>query len=123
MAGRRQVGLRDLTGFEWVIQERGSPIRRAVEGAFLSAGIQMPATITNSSSLLVALALLEKSAAIAPQSREVADLLSGEGLKARVAVLELEQPIFVAPFFLIQLADRTLPRISEIVSEAFLRAI
>lgn len=123
MAGRRGVTLGELTGCEWVIQERGSPIRRAVDEAFRTSGLAAPARITNSSSLLVALAMIEASDAIAPQSREVANLLTGPGLAARLAIIDIDREIFVAPFFLIQMADRKLPRIAEIVLETYLHEI
>ncbi len=123
MAGRQNVSLSDLTGYEWVIQERGSPIRRAVDGAFHANRLAMPPHITNSSSLLVALAILEKSDAISPQSREVAQLLTRDGLNARLSMLDIDQDIFVAPFFLIQLEGRKLSRIAEIVLETLLREI
>ena len=123
MAGRKGVALRDLAACEWVIQERGSPIRRAVDEAFRTAGLAAPLRITNSSSLLVALAIMENSDAISPQSREVAELLTGPGLAARLSVIGTDHEILVAPFFLIQPRGRKLPRISEIVLETFLREI
>lgn len=123
LAGKARVGLAELSGFEWVIQERGSPIRRAVEGAFHARGIELPGNITNSSSLLVALAIINSSDAIAPQSREVAELLTGAGINAQLAVIGTDTELFVAPFFLIQMAGRKLPRVSEIVLETLLREI
>lgn len=123
MASKPGVALGELSGYEWVVQERGSPIRRALETAFHTTGLEMPANITNSSSLLVALATLESSNAIAPQSKEVADLLTGPGINARLAVIDTVQKIHVAPFFMIQIAGRKLPRISEIVFETLLREI
>lgn len=122
MAGRRNVRLRDLTEFEWVIQERGTPIREAVEGAFHANSVVMPAQVTSSSSLLVALALLERSTAIAPQSHEVVELLGGEALDMKVTRLQLHENIHVSPFFVIVQRDRQLPPVVEhFIRETFQR--
>ena len=47
--------------------------------AILSAGARLPARVTNTSSLLVTLAMLEAPDTVAPVSREVAGLLVGAG--------------------------------------------
>jgi len=113
LAGRPRVALGDLTRYPWVIQERGSPIRDAVEGAFAAAGVAVPATITNSSSLLVMLSLLEKSDTVAPLSEEVAALLTRAGIGARLAVLDLDREIAVSPYFIIRNRHRPLSRAAE----------
>lgn len=102
LATRTGLDLADLIDFDWVVQERGSPIRAAVEGAFAAAGVPVPASITNSSSLLVMLALLENSQVIAPVSNEVADLLTRPGIGARLRRLDIVQPIQVTPYFVIR---------------------
>ncbi|XDA98333.1 LysR family transcriptional regulator [Sulfitobacter sp. LCG007] len=112
---QRRLNLRDMTGFEWIIQQRGNPIRTAVESAFHTAGIAIPAIITSSSSLLVMLALIENSTAIAPLSHEVAQLLTRSSLDAALDVLDLEQPITVTPYFIIHHRDHAFSEAARLV--------
>lgn len=113
MAGPGQVRLKELAGYEWVIQEPGTPIRAAVEGAFHTHGVTMPDQVTNSSSLLVALALLERSTAIASHTHEVVELLTGSALDMNVTKLNLLEDILVPPYFVIVREDQQLSPITE----------
>jgi molybdate transport repressor ModE-like protein len=115
LARRQHCPLESLLGFDWVMQERGAPIRQAVESAFLTAGQKLPARVTNSSSLLVALAMLAQGQAISPQAQEVADLLTRPGIGAALTVLDCATPITVAPYFVIRLRQHA-------ASQATLRA-
>ena len=81
--------------------------------AFLGAGVPVPERITNSSSLVVALAFLEGSDAISPQSREVAELLKRGGIDTGLTTLDLADPITVAPYFVIRRRYQELPRAAE----------
>lgn len=122
LCGRKGVRLSDLAGYEWVMQERGSPIRQALDSAFLTAGLAAPGRITNSSSLIVALALLSGSDTIAPQSREVADLLTRGDAGANLATLDLVDSVTVSPYFIIRIPSRPLsPAAENILSEVFQR--
>lgn len=122
LAGRKSLRLRDLADFEWVIQDRGTPIRAAVEAAFYANRVKRPTQVTNTSSLLVALALLQGSTAIAPQSYEVAELLAGSGLDVNVTRLDLVEDILVSPFFVIVQQDRQLSPVAEqVIQETFRR--
>lgn len=109
VAGRKAVSLCDLTEYDWIIQERGSPIRLAVEEAFHSAAVPTPPHVINSSSLLVVLSLVERTDIIAPLSNEVASLLSGETLGARLKMVDLAQDITVSPYFIIRNRFKELP--------------
>ncbi|MHC9234374.1 LysR family transcriptional regulator [Pseudooceanicola sp. 502str34] len=109
LAGQGEVALEQLQGFEWVIQEVGSPIRQAVEAAFLERELRTPARVTNSSSFLVVLAMLAESDAIAPQTEEVAQMLAEGPLGGRLAALRLAEPILVSPCFIIQNRFRQIP--------------
>lgn len=113
LAGRARVGLADLVDFEWVVQERTSPIRTAVEAAFRDKGLATPARVTNSSSLLVALAMLEGSSVIAPQSDEVARLVERQGGGRGPVRLDLSDPITVPPFYVIRNRAHELSRAAE----------
>ena len=120
--GRGRVRLADLADCEWVMQESGSPIRQTLEAAFLAAGLTVPRRITNSSSLIVALAVLEGPDAISPQSREVVDLLMRRGQGANLAVLDLREDLVVSPYFVMRMPSRPLsPATEQILSEVFKR--
>lgn len=113
MAHKKAIHLKDLREFDWIIQDHGTPIRAAVETAFLTNRILMPSQITNTSSLLVALALLEQSTAVAPQTQEVVELLADSALNMNVVRLDLVEDILVSPFFVIARADRELSPLAE----------
>ena len=105
-AGRDAVSLADLVGAEWVMQGPGAPIRRAVEDAFLNLGAPLPRNVTNTASLLMALAQLRSPAVVTPVSQEVAHLLTAG--RSDLVVLAVQEPILVAPYSLITLRDRRL---------------
>lgn len=113
LARRRNVDLGDLTGFPWVMQERGMPIRQAVEAAFHADGVPIPPRVLNSSSLLVALAQVARGQAIAPQSEEVKELLVHADIGANVVAVNLRQPIIVPSYFVIRDGSRKLSRAAE----------
>ncbi|WP_322892437.1 MULTISPECIES: LysR family transcriptional regulator [unclassified Yoonia] len=102
LAGQPGCSMADLRGHEWVMQERGAPIRQAVENAFSRAGLGLPGRVINSSSLLVALAALSQGDAITPQAQEVVDLLTHEHLGMGLVTLDVAPDIMVEPYFIIR---------------------
>jgi DNA-binding transcriptional LysR family regulator len=118
---RKNVPLSETLAFDWVIQEQGSPIRRAVEAAFLNEGLKTPLKITNSSSLLVVLSLLQDTGIIASQTQEVADMLVKGPLGAKIAVLDIEQPISISPCFVIENRFRPRSKAAERMMNAVFR--
>jgi len=123
LAGRKEITLDALLGFEWVVQERGSPIRQAVESAFLEKGLSAPERVSNSSSLLVVLSLLEGTDTIAPQTIEVAKMLADGPLGANLTMLELAEPITVSPCFVIRNRFRQLPAAADRLLRAVLEEL
>lgn len=103
LAGVRNVSFGDLGSYEWVIQTHRAPIREAVDNAFQTAGAQLPENVTNTTSLLVMIANLANSSAIAPMASEVSNLLIGNQVGARFEVLQLQDPIVLPPYFLLQM--------------------
>lgn len=97
--------LQDLAGFSWVIQAPGTPMRQAIEEAFISHEIAVPDEIVNTSSLLVMIACLQSSDSISPVSSEVTDLLRTShagGIKS----IKLRQSIIISPYHLIQKKEK-----------------
>lgn len=121
LVGRSKLSIDDLSEFEWTIQERGSPIRTALEDAFASQGSAMPKYITNTSSLLVTLGLLEQSDTIATLVEEVAHLLTRGTQRDQLRMLDLEKPIQVAPYYVIRLRNRQLSNAAQRVLDETLK--
>ena len=106
VAGRGPVALTDLIDQEWVIQGPGAPIRRAIEEAFLAQGSPLPRNVTNTASLLMALALLRDPEVVTAVSQEVALLLTGA--RSDLAILPMRDPVLLAPYSLVTLRERRL---------------
>ncbi|GGE50998.1 LysR family transcriptional regulator [Actibacterium pelagium] len=120
LVGKPSVALEETLSYHWVIQELGSPIRQAVESAFLHQGLPTPPRVTNSSSLLVVLSLLESPNTISPQTQEVATLLSSGPLQAEIAILDVAAPMTVSPCFIIENRFGSLSKAAERVLTAVL---
>lgn len=123
LVGRSDVTLKELSDYEWIMQERGSPIREAVETTFYAAGLPPPARVVNTSSLLVALALLTSSDMIAPLSEEVTGLMTSEGLGARLTLIEAADLMPVSPYFIIREQTRELTPAAALFYEQMLAEI
>tara|TARA_R110002110_G_scaffold234412_3_gene450503 strand:- start:104 stop:1021 length:918 start_codon:yes stop_codon:yes gene_type:complete len=123
LLARSDVSLEELSQYPWIMQERGSPIREAVETSFYSAGLPPPARVVNSSSLLIALALLKGSDMIAPLSEEVGGLMTSEGLGAKLRVIETADLMSVSPYFIIRDRTRALTPAAKLFYEQMLAEI
>lgn len=121
LANQKAVLLKDTLDFNWVIQEVGSPIRQAVEAAFFELNLATPSNMTNSSSMVVALSLLNDPNTISPQAREVAELLVESKLNANLSILDLETPISVSPCYVIENRYRPQSEAAERVKAALFR--
>ena len=96
LVGQGKVTLSTLSGYPWVIQEEGSPIREAVAQAFHRAQVSVPSRVLNSSSLLVALAQVSEGQAISPQTQEVESLLTSKAIRTRLTRLPKSEEITLA---------------------------
>ncbi|WP_207100031.1 LysR family transcriptional regulator [Paracoccus shandongensis] len=118
LARARLVTLTELVGQEWIMQQRGAPIREATLAAFASVGLSEPGNIVNSPSLLLTIAYLAQTDAITPVSREVADLLIRPPVKAGFTILPTPRPIRVSPYFLLDLKRRPLSPLAKRLRDA-----
>lgn len=118
MAGKQRISLKDLVDYEWVIQERDTPIRRDLDATFHRVCGATPANFINSSSLLVVLATLGRSDAIAPISETVAALLMRDYIGARITTLDVIEPVTMSPCFVIRNRSHLLSRSADIVLKA-----
>lgn len=111
-----KVKLSELRVFPWVMQERGSPLRMAVESVFLQRGLRPPEQVINASALLAMLSFLANSDAIVPLSREVYEMLCTKGLGAKIQALCVDEKIEVLPAYIIRPAGAPL---SPVAAQVF----
>ncbi|WP_417668263.1 LysR family transcriptional regulator [Roseibium sp.] len=123
MAKRSQVKLSDLADYEWVNQAPHTPLRQAVESAFVTEGIPLPREIVNSTSLLVMLAYLVSSDAVAPISREVGELLVRGAQAQNLVVLDTVPSIVVNPYHLISRKNQVISPLAQRLRELVLDAL
>ena len=121
LSQRAQVSLSDLRDLEWIMQQRGAPIREATLHAFASAGLAEPSNVVNSPSLLFTISYLAQSDAIAPLSQEVVQLLMGPSVNARFRRLDLRESISVPPYYLLSLSRRPLSPLAERLKKLVIR--
>ena len=123
LAGGGAVGLAQLRECEWVVPPPGSLLRRTVESAFLARGVPLPGRVLNTSSLLLTLAMVAKSDAIAPVAVEVARFVNAaDGLAGAVEMLQLAFGIEVPPYSLISLRGRMLSPAAQLLRGFVLEA-
>ncbi|QLF68832.1 LysR family transcriptional regulator [Peteryoungia desertarenae] len=115
------VHLSHMTHFPWVMQAPGSPLRLAVESVFIEQGTPIPANIVNTTSLLVMIAMLASSNAIAPMSREVADLLCRQTRTAGLCTLKVDVEMTVMPYHLISFSSKRMTPIAIRLRELLLK--
>ena len=108
LARAASVTLTELMDYEWIMQERGAPIREATMEAFGAVGLAEPANIVNSPSLLFMLAYLSRSDVVAAMSEEVAQLLTRPPVAAGFVMLPLAREVRVSPYYLLSLRRRPL---------------
>lgn len=108
LARAPSVTLTELADSEWIMQQRGAPIREATLAAFADVGLPEPGNIVNSPSLLLTMAYLAQSDAIAPVSDEVADLLINPPVAAGFGRLRINRQLRVSPYYLLDLRRRPL---------------
>lgn len=113
MAGAGQVSLADLKDFLWTVQDRGAPIRHAVEIAFHEEGTSLPKNMIKTASVVAIMALLRDSDIIAVVTQEVADLLLSPPYSADLKLLQTLRPISIEPYHILRPRDRLLPAAAE----------
>ena len=105
------------------MQAPGAPVRQALESVFIAQGAPIPSNIVNTTSLLVMIAMLAASNAIAPMSRELSELLCRHTTGTGVTRLDVRQEISVAPYHLISIAGKRMSpiatRMRDLVAREF----
>lgn len=106
LAGRRALPLTALAEYDWIIQDRTAPIRHVVEDALARHSVHPPENVIVTSSLLLMMAFLSESDAIAPMSAEVGMLIAQPGMTG-FSSLDLEETLTVPPCYILEARGRT----------------
>lgn len=107
LAGRARVTLAEARGYDWIIQERGTPIRTTVDEALSRARLRPPAHVVSTSSLVVMIGFLSETDAVAPMAREVARMMTRPPVSAGFAELRIDD-LMVSPYYIIRARGRSL---------------
>ncbi|MFH1804819.1 MAG: LysR family transcriptional regulator [Pseudomonadota bacterium] len=111
------LSLEHLEGYEWTLPPPGNLMRRTIEDAFISRGLPLPQSNVNSASLLVTLATIRDTDAIAPMAEEVTSMLSVGGM---IAELPLHETIEIKPYNLLTARGHRLSPSAQLVSNHIL---
>lgn len=121
---RAEVSLQDCLAYDWVMQPPGGLLRDTVDRYLLEHHHRPPAHIVNATSLLMILAIVTRTDAIAPISRAVADFYTGaDGLSAKIETLPIAHQMAVAPFGIVTLRDYNLPAASAAVHRMLVKQL
>ncbi len=121
---RGQVTLHDCVAYDWVLQAPGGLLRRTVEAHLMARGVALPDKVLGTSSLLLTLAYISRSNAIAPVAKAAADFYGGEeGLNARIVELPMDEYIMVEPYGLVRHDHRVLSPASQVVFDMIADAV
>ncbi|WP_428686973.1 LysR family transcriptional regulator [Roseibium sp.] len=113
MADAGPVGLADLRDYLWTMQDRGAPIRHALEIAFHEEGTDLPSSLIKTASVVAIMALLRDSDVIAVVTHEVAELLLSPPYDADLVLLKTERPIVIEPYHVLCPRDRLMSAAAE----------
>jgi DNA-binding transcriptional LysR family regulator len=114
---RSGIRLEDCLIYDWIMQPPGGLQRRTVETYLLENGHRLPERILGTSSLLLTIALISETNAIAPVARSVGEFYAaGSGFGGRIQLLGLTKDMMVSTYSLVRRLDETL---SQAAARAF----
>ncbi|RYH06218.1 LysR family transcriptional regulator [Tropicimonas sp. IMCC6043] len=113
LANVDRVSLEQLADYPWTMQDRGAPLRHAVESAFHDAGVHLPSNLIKTSSVVTIMALLRDSDVVAVVTREVAELLLSPPFSADLTLLPMDQVIDIEPYYLLRPRDQIMSAAAE----------
>jgi molybdate transport repressor ModE-like protein len=114
------ASLAELSACEWVVQPRGTPLRRAVEALFVDARLTPPRRLLATTSLTMTLMTVARTDAVAAVSRAVARFACERD--GALSVLAASFRIAMQPYGLLSLRGRPLSPAARTVCET-LRAL
>lgn len=120
LESNKPITLNRLAQFEWILPPPGNLMRRTIEDVFISRHLPLPHSSLNSASLLVTIATLADTNAIAPMAEEVTTLLTSGGL---ITELPFDGAIEIKPYSLITARGHRLSPSAQLVSDHILARI
>jgi DNA-binding transcriptional LysR family regulator len=105
LAALEKVALEDLVGWTWVLQPRGSLLRRLVHAMFRGKGLPIPDQVVESASVVMSMAMIDKTDALSVTARALADLYCSTN---RFSTLKFEKRFSVEPYGLVLTKDHPL---------------
>lgn len=99
------LGLRDVLAHDWVLPARGTLLHDTVQERLAQLGLPAPSLGVTTSSFLLTLALVQRSDAVAPLARAVAEQFAD----GACAILPIDMDLSVAPYGLMTRAGAALP--------------
>ena len=106
LSRRDGVQIADCLAYDWVMQPENGLLRRTAEAYLMRIGLRPPGRILSTSSLLLTLAIICETNAIAPIARSAAEFYaSGSAFGGRIRTLETALDMMVVPYGLITLRD------------------
>ena len=115
LLGRGPVPVASLNAYEWVMQPRGTPMRRTIDNLFQAANAAAPERFLNTTSLFLAMMLVAGSDAVAPMSVEAAKFACQGVAPGALAILPTDFSIVVQPYSLIAMRHRALSPAAQTV--------
>lgn len=99
--------LADCLGYDWVMQPPGGLLRTTIEQYLLARGLNLPQRVIGTSSLMLTLAFINRSDAIATMSTAAASFFAGsQGLRAPIHILPIARDLAVSSYGIVTLRDR-----------------
>jgi len=115
LLGYGPATLADTSGYEWVMQPRGAPLRRAVETLFQAANVATPDRFLTTTSIFLTMTLVAGSDALAPLTNAAARFVGRDGAPGKLAILPTDFSIVVQPYSLVALRHRALSPAAQTV--------
>jgi DNA-binding transcriptional LysR family regulator len=119
LARRTAVGWDDVMAQEWILPERGTPMRGGLDALFRRLRRHPERCLVESSSIQTNVALLNKRALLWVVSADIADYFAGLGLLKSLPLPAIKGP---APLVAAYRRDRTLPAAARRLLQAFQHA-
>lgn len=119
---RKRVTVVECLPFDWVMQSPSGLMRREVETYLLENGHPIPARILSTASLLLTLAIISETNAIAPVARSVGEFYArGSAPGGNIGLLDMADQIAVSPFSFVLPANEDLSPAAQRVLTALMR--
>ena len=113
---RETQTLEDCLDYDWVMQPPGGLLRRTVETYLMENSYPLPKRVLGTSSLLLTLAIISTTNAVAPIARSVGDFHTAPGgLGSNIRLLETGHDIAVTTYSLVRRNEGKLSPSAELV--------